>query len=320
MIPPGLVGEPLNLQQPIEHRNYPSQSVTQDKEMETGDPIEELSLDAGVATEPLPLHKTSSSIGTQGSPATSINEESVTTSMQSSPQSKAKNITPLVSGDHAENISSPVVDVRPADNLVIGSPRSTMPGRFGQEMRIVAYRKGLRKECTMSFTCTVSSVLLPKVSAWLNRNIFSLNIEDSLCLSLGCYSIVDLQEESVQNNCTTLEQKTSVARSHWPQRGGLSMNVQFKNGREDLPLSPPFQVTPDGLVDVSQFLFAGKNTIKLKQTTDMSQYIFVLHSHNPTRAQLREVDRRRQRDKEWQEWARHVSLSFDIPSKLTLQT
>ena len=128
-------------------------------------------------------------------------------------------------------------------------------------MRIVAYRKGLRKECTMSFTCTVSSVLLPKVSAWLNRNLFSLyvsqsqpmtswtilpsnrNIEDSLCLSLGCYSIVDLQEESVQNNCTTLEQKTSVARSHWPQRGGLSMNVKFKNGQEDLPLSPPFQVS-----------------------------------------------------------------------------
>ena len=129
-IPPGLVEEPLNLQQFIEHRNYPLQSVTQDKEMETGDPIEDPSLDAGVATEPLPLHKTSSSIGTQGLAATSINEESVTTSMQSSPQSEAKNITPLVSGDHVEKISSPVVGFRPANNLVVGSPRNTMPGEI----------------------------------------------------------------------------------------------------------------------------------------------------------------------------------------------
>jgi hypothetical protein len=142
---------------------------------------------------------------------------------------------------------------------------SPCQGKFGQEMRIVAYQKGLRKECMMTFTCTVSSALFPKVSAWLNRNIFSLyvaqyqpstiltilppyrNIEDSLCLSLGCYSITDLQEESVQTNYTTLEQKTSVTRSHWPQRGGLSMNVQFKDGREDLPLSPPFQVSISAL-------------------------------------------------------------------------
>jgi hypothetical protein len=80
-----------------------------------------------------------------------------------------------------------------------------------------------------------------------------------------------------------------------------------------------FQVTPDGLVDVSQFLFAGQNTIKLRQTTDMSQYIFVLHSHHPTRAQLQEVDERSQRDKEWQDWARHMSRPFDIPSKLISQ-
>jgi hypothetical protein len=67
-------------------RNYPSQIVTQGKEMETGDRIEEPSLDAGVATEH--LLKTSSSIGTQGSAATSINEENVTTSVQSSSQSE----------------------------------------------------------------------------------------------------------------------------------------------------------------------------------------------------------------------------------------
>lgn len=73
-------------------------------------------------------------------------------------------------------------------------------------------------------------------------------------------------------------------------------------------------------MDVSQFLFAGENVIKLKQTTDMREHIFVLLSHNPTRAQLKEVDERRMRDKEWQEWARHVSRPFDILSNLSLQT
>ena len=128
-------------------------------------------------------------------------------------------------------------------------------------MRIVAMGQGLNKGCKMTFTCTILSAVFPKVSAWLNRNIFSLyvsqsqplagltilpsysNIEQSICLSLGCYSIADLQEQSTRNKCTTLEQQTSVGRSHWPQNGGLSMNVQINNGREDLPLSPPFQVS-----------------------------------------------------------------------------
>lgn len=128
-------------------------------------------------------------------------------------------------------------------------------------MRIVAMKQGLSKECTMTFTCTVSGSLFPKVSAWLNRNIFSMHvsqshtltsltilpsyrdIEQSLCLSLGCYSITELQEQSIKNQCTTLEQQISLVQSYWPQRGGLSMNVQFKDGREDLPLSPPFRVS-----------------------------------------------------------------------------
>ena len=73
-------------------------------------------------------------------------------------------------------------------------------------------------------------------------------------------------------------------------------------------------------MDISQFLFAGDNVIKLKQTTDMSQYTFVLHSHNPTGAQLQEVDEKRRRDKKWQEWVCHVSRPFDIPSNHIHQT
>ncbi|KAF8803612.1 hypothetical protein BYT27DRAFT_7195459 [Phlegmacium glaucopus] len=356
MVPPDPIGESSTLQKAIELKNYASQSVTEDQEMEdagTADAPPLSSEDADAATEPqgsslqpvteeqerqkiaagdsedpgpLPSQNTSAAIETQESLAMVIDKENVTVSLQPSQQIRTRNLTPPVSSDRLANIFSPVHEVRPlippasAGNLVKGSPLSAMPRKFGQEMRIVAVGKGLSKGCTMTFTCTVSNSLFPKVSAWLNRNIFSLNIEQSLCLSLGCYSIADLQEQSTKNKCTTLEQQTSVARSYWPQRGGLSMNVQFKNGREELPLSPPFQLTPDGLVDVSQFVSAGTNAIKLNQTTDMSQYIFVLHSHHPTSAQLREVDRRRQRDKEWQEWVLHVSRPFDITLSPILQT
>ena len=154
--PPGLVMVPLSLQQPIESQVYSSQTVAQDREMEAGDTIEAClpSIDAVVATEfqsstwhpiaqeqekqktaprdsedsaPLPSPKTSSSTETQGS--TSISKESATASPQSSPQT---NLTSLVSSDHLGNISSLVPDIRPlasfasAENLVMGSPRSTM--------------------------------------------------------------------------------------------------------------------------------------------------------------------------------------------------
>ena len=53
-------------------------------------------------------------------------------------------------------------------------PTNAYQGKFGREMRIIAHKDGLRKDCTISFTCIISSALFPKVSAWLNRNIFSL--------------------------------------------------------------------------------------------------------------------------------------------------
>jgi hypothetical protein len=158
MSPPDSVRGPSILQQLNEPQDY-SQTITQDQEIEAGDTAEASppSLDAGVATKPqipswqpiteeqekqemaagdsgdsasLLSQKPSSTIETQGSAAMSISEENVTGSLQISLQ----NLNPLVSSNHVGNISSPVQDVRPltprasADNLVIRSPRSTMPG------------------------------------------------------------------------------------------------------------------------------------------------------------------------------------------------
>jgi hypothetical protein len=160
MTPPDSVRGPLILQHPNERQDYSSQTITQDQEIEAGDTAEASlpSLDAGVAMKPqnsswqpiteeqeteemagdsgdstsLPSQKPSSAIEIQGSAATPISEENATGSLPS----PLENLNPLVSSNHVGNISSPVQDVRPltppasADNLVIRSPRCTMPGEI----------------------------------------------------------------------------------------------------------------------------------------------------------------------------------------------
>jgi hypothetical protein len=158
---PDLVGGLSILQQQNDPQDYSLQKKSQDQEIEAGDTAEAPlpSLDSGIATKPqnfwqpiteeqekqdmvaedsgdsasLPTQKPSSAIETQGSAAMSNSKENVTGSLQSSPQ----NVNPLVSSNHVGNISSPVQDVRPlttppasADNLVIRSPRSPMPGEI----------------------------------------------------------------------------------------------------------------------------------------------------------------------------------------------
>ena len=77
--------------------------------------------------------------------------------------------------------------------------------------------------------------------------------------------------------------------------------------RTDLPPAVPLtQVTPDGMVDVTEFLELGPNCVHIRQYCDMSQWIFVLHAHFPTVKQLAEVTKKRQLDKEWDEWAQKV--------------
>jgi hypothetical protein len=80
------------------------------------------------------------------------------------------------------------------------------------------------------------------------------------------------------------------------------------------------QMTPDGLVDISELLFMGQNVIELYQRQDLSRYRFVLHAHYPTRGQLKELESRKKMDQSWSDWLRHVSRPLNIPLKPTNQT
>ena len=79
------------------------------------------------------------------------------------------------------------------------------------------------------------------------------------------------------------------------------------------------QITPDGLVDVSEFLSLGQNVIELDQRQDMSRYRFVLLAHYPTRGQLKELESRQKIDQSWNDWLLHISRPLNIPLKPTNQ-
>jgi hypothetical protein len=75
------------------------------------------------------------------------------------------------------------------------------------------------------------------------------------------------------------------------------------------------------MFDVTEFLELGENCLHIMQHSDMSQWIFVLHAHFPTTKQLAEVEKKRQLDKEWDDWVHQIRtrpLDADFPPELRL--
>ncbi|KAF8964115.1 hypothetical protein BDZ97DRAFT_1818031 [Flammula alnicola] len=184
---------------------------------------------------------------------------------------------------------APVKSILPttANNLPISTrPLATPPPHelvFTAEMRVVASQQGMKEGSRISIQFDMPETQYNLLQKWIGRKKSTLeDIRSSICLSLGCYLTVNLVEQSKKSNCNTIEQ-------------------------QDLPLAPPFQVTPDNLVDLSQ-------------RKDLSQYTFVLHAHYPTRAQLKQVEERLEKDKKWAEWLQHVSRPVTITLKPANQT
>ncbi|KAF8163073.1 hypothetical protein B0H34DRAFT_794820 [Crassisporium funariophilum] len=222
-------------------------------------------------------------------------------------------LTPSSLSEALKPSTQPVQSIQPpiSDNSLATASSTTQPdpmsGIFGTEMRIVASQQGLKETSRISVQFDIPESQFVKVVHWLNRKDPTVDVSKSTCLSLACYSTAYLQELSTKIGCNTFEPQTSASPSIWPQQGGLTMNVKYHTSREELPLSPPFHVNADNLVDVSQFLSIGTNVIELNQRQDLSQYIFVLHAHYPTKTQLKQVEDGRQKDKEWHDWLLHIS-------------
>jgi len=74
------------------------------------------------------------------------------------------------------------------------------------------------------------------------------------------------------------------------------------------------QESPENLVDVSRFAKLEENTIQILQHSDMSDFMFALHAHFPTRQQLEVVTRRRKKDLKWHDDLKHWSRQLDAPA------
>ncbi|KAJ3828122.1 hypothetical protein F5880DRAFT_1473208, partial [Lentinula raphanica] len=135
--------------------------------------------------------------------------------------------------------------------------------------------------------------------------------KDTLCFSLACYHRVDVEKNP--ENYTLL-------RSKWPKGRQLNLEVTKRDGEKKyIPLSPPTACTPDELVDLGPYIKQGENYIKISQKGDLSAYVFCLHVHKPTLAQIERLNQLLDEDWEWDNWRKMVSGPLDLPpSKFTV--
>ncbi|KAJ7582516.1 hypothetical protein C8J56DRAFT_221310 [Mycena floridula] len=182
--------------------------------------------------------------------------------------------------------------------------------------------RGPSQQChELRFSLSLSLLQYQAIEMWKDRmKSMTTKVQESLCCSLGCYSFSDLVEKTGgDRDFSTLNNNNIGVFNHiasWPKSGGLVLEASFDGSKITIPMSPPTKVTPEGLVDLSPFLNVGSNTIALRHRSDMSKYLFVLHVHHPTRAQLQSVVQGREKEKSWQNWARHAArpMVLEIPS------
>ncbi|RDB21025.1 hypothetical protein Hypma_011394 [Hypsizygus marmoreus] len=215
---------------------------------------------------------------------------------------------PILQLDNWVGVASKI----PADLVSTSNPEPTSGEQnashaFGDETRILALQTGLSKKSKVKIRFEIPQEQYQAFDLWKNRREHRSGLEQSFCLTLSCYSTVTHKRE-----VKTIEQINSL-QSAWPITGGLSMNVWFKDKATSFTLAPPFKVGPNGMIDVSEFLRIGENFVELVQHGDMSEYIFVLRAHHPTRAQIQQVEHRRNKDRDWHEWVAHMLQPLDVP-------
>lgn len=204
---------------------------------------------------------------------------------------------PAISSDvgvksHEDELSSPPVDS--TDPQVACS-------RFGGEMAVMMFRQGLGSpRGTINLTFDLDHTLHLQIARWAKRKSSPTDVEQSVCVSFACYHIPSLlSDPSEDDPSAPLERLTMHSQCSWPTSGDLSLRTKRDGKDFVIPLAPPIFVTPDNCVDISAFITSGENAFSVVQQSDMSNYMFVLHAHHPTKAQLSYLASCRQRREDW---------------------
>ncbi|KAK0448371.1 uncharacterized protein EV420DRAFT_1567588 [Desarmillaria tabescens] len=144
---------------------------------------------------------------------------------------------------------------------------------------------------------------------WNQRNKNAREVEKSKCLSLCCYKTTDVAT-LMKKGAKGLELMNSLHLS-WPQAGGLKLLVTVNGQQKMVPLAPP-TVTTAGLLDLTVFLQVGSNEFVVVQERSMTEYIFMVYVHDPTRSQLEPVVERRKKEEEWKIALEHLSRPLEL--------
>lgn len=67
-----------------------------------------------------------------------------------------------------------------------------------------------------------------------------------------------------------------------------------------------------GLLDLTVFLRVGSNEFVVVQERSMTEYVFMVFAHDPTRAQLEPVVDRRKKEEDWKTVLNHLSRPLEL--------
>ncbi|KAG0700163.1 hypothetical protein DFH29DRAFT_807932 [Suillus ampliporus] len=200
---------------------------------------------------------------------------------------------------HGEELALSPVDDAPL--------QATFP-RFGGDMAVMMFRQGLESpRGTIELTFNLDDTLYSQIAQWAKRKSSPtyVDLEQSVCVSFACYHLPSLLHHLPEvDQPPPFEQLTMHSQCSWPTSGDLSLQTTRDGKDFIIPLAPPIFVTPDNCVDVSAFIRSGENAFSVVQQSDVSEYMFILHAHHPTPAQLGYLAACRHRHEDWAQTTR----------------
>ncbi|KAF8350894.1 hypothetical protein F5887DRAFT_322431 [Amanita rubescens] len=209
----------------------------------------------------------------------------------------------------SHKVGSPEVDLPEA-------PKSDLNGlsavhQSPEKIKVPTLIRGLLHPGTVKIDFDIKVGIHSALLRWTRRLSPTWNVNDAICVSLGCYNATETALKAVSSKSgRDWRDFISSHQPSWPQTGGLQLLL---NGgkRYDLPLSPPL-TTQDGLVDLSPYLVEGANGIELHSTRDMSKYVFALVLHPPTPGQLAWKSEQCKMEKDWKDWIKILTQPFNL--------
>ncbi|KAK0197470.1 hypothetical protein F5146DRAFT_48327 [Armillaria mellea] len=187
-----------------------------------------------------------------------------------------------------------------------------LPGHdgFNNNMIRIWLAQGKDRPCEHEFNVDVTESAFAHFVNWNQRNKNAREVEKSTCISLCCYKSTDVAT-LMKRGARGLELMNSLCLS-WPQAGGLRLLVTIDGQQKMVPLSPPTVITA-GLLDLTPFIQVGSNGFVVVQERSMTEYVFMVFAHDPTRAQLEPVVERRKKEEDWKSVLNHLSRPLELP-------